>query len=173
MQIIPNLHIEGIPWSQVLLEIQGAQWLSSRVLGSRQRGRGFEPQRRHCVVFLEQDKFYPSLVLGQLRKTRLCLTERLLMGRKESNQTNKTRDSFPLRKVSSHEVTQMMSASLAPRSIKEGGLVTLRWAKSGLDPFSFFSISFAYIAFLLLPEDCSLLSLFLILTSAPLKNCQV
>ena len=30
---------------------------------------------------------YPSLVLVQPRKTRPCLTERLLMGRKESNQT--------------------------------------------------------------------------------------
>ena len=32
---------------------------------------------------------YPSLVQVQPRKTRPCLTERLLMGRKESNQTNK------------------------------------------------------------------------------------
>ena len=32
---------------------------------------------------------YPTLVLVQLRKTHPCLTERLLMGRKESNQTNK------------------------------------------------------------------------------------
>ena len=31
---------------------------------------------------------YPSLVLVQPRKTRPCLAERLLMGRKESNQTN-------------------------------------------------------------------------------------
>ena len=31
----------------------------------------------------------PSIVLVQPRKTRPCLTERLLMGRKESNQTNK------------------------------------------------------------------------------------
>ena len=31
----------------------------------------------------------PSLVLVQPRKTRPCITERLLMGRKESNQTNK------------------------------------------------------------------------------------
>ena len=38
------------------------------------------PQARHI---------YPSLVLVQPRKTRPCLTERLLMGRKESNQTNK------------------------------------------------------------------------------------
>ena len=33
----------------------------------------------------------PSLVLLQPRKTRLFITERLLMGRKESNQTNKQR----------------------------------------------------------------------------------
>ena len=33
---------------------------------------------------------YPSLVLLQPRKTCPCLTVRLLMGRKESNQTNKT-----------------------------------------------------------------------------------
>ena len=32
---------------------------------------------------------YDILVLIQPRKTRPCLTERLLMGRKESNQTNK------------------------------------------------------------------------------------
>ena len=32
---------------------------------------------------------YPSLVLAQPRKTCPCLTERLLMGRKESNQENK------------------------------------------------------------------------------------
>ena len=38
----------------------------------------------HCIVVLEQDH-YPSLVLVQPRKTRPCLTERLLMGRKESN----------------------------------------------------------------------------------------
>ena len=66
----------------------GAQWLSGRVLDSRPKGRGFEPHRRHCVVVLEQD-IYPSLVLVQPRKTRPYITERLLMGRKESNQTNK------------------------------------------------------------------------------------
>ena len=48
-----------------------------------------EPHRRHCIVVLEQD-IYSSLVLVQPRKTCPCLTERLLMGRKESNQTNKT-----------------------------------------------------------------------------------
>ena len=40
-----------------------------------------DPRARHI---------YPSLVLVQPRKTHPCLTERLLMGRKESNQTNKT-----------------------------------------------------------------------------------
>ena len=33
----------------------GAQSLGGRVLDSRPRGRGFEPQRRHCVLILEQD----------------------------------------------------------------------------------------------------------------------
>ena len=33
---------------------------------------------------------YPSLVLVQVRNTRHCITERLLMGRKESNQTQMT-----------------------------------------------------------------------------------
>ena len=64
---------------------QGAQWLSGRVLDSRPRGRGFEPHRRHCVVVHEQDTY----ILVQHRNTRPCLTERLLMGRKKSNQTNK------------------------------------------------------------------------------------
>ena len=36
---------------------EGAQWLSGRVLDSRQRGGWFEPQRCHCVVVLEQDTF--------------------------------------------------------------------------------------------------------------------
>ena len=66
----------------------GAQWLSGRVLDSRPRGRGFEPLRRHCVVSLSKN-INPCLVLVQPRKTRPFITERLLMGRKESNQTNK------------------------------------------------------------------------------------
>ena len=37
--------------------IEGAQWLSGRVIGSRPRGRGFEPHQHHCVVVLEQDTF--------------------------------------------------------------------------------------------------------------------
>ena len=35
--------------------VQGAQWLSGRVLDSRPKGSGFEPHRRHCVMVLEQD----------------------------------------------------------------------------------------------------------------------
>ena len=64
----------------------GAQGHSSRVLNLRLRGRGFEPYRRHCVVSLSKN-FNPSLVLVQSRKTRPFITERLLMGCKESNQT--------------------------------------------------------------------------------------
>ena len=55
---------------------------------SRQRGREFEPHQRHCVVSLSKN-INPSLVLDQPRKTRPFLMERLLMGRKDSNQTNK------------------------------------------------------------------------------------
>ena len=67
---------------------RGAQWLSGRVLDSRPKGRGFEPHRRHCVVSLSKN-INPSLVLVQPMKTRPFITERLLMGRKETNQTNK------------------------------------------------------------------------------------
>ena len=62
---------------------------SCRVLDSRPRGRGFEPHRRHCVVSLSKN-INPSLVLVRHRKTRPFITERLLMGRKESNQTNQS-----------------------------------------------------------------------------------
>ena len=70
----------------------GAQWLSGRVLDSRPKGRGLEPHQRHCVVVLEQDTFILalSLVLVLPRKTRPYINERLLMGRKESNQTEQT-----------------------------------------------------------------------------------
>ena len=71
-----------------LFKHEGAQWLSGRVLDSRPRGRRFEPHRRHCVGSLSKN-IHPSLVLVQPRKTCPFLTERLLMGRKESNQTNK------------------------------------------------------------------------------------
>ena len=62
------------------------EWLSGRVLDLRQRGHRFKPHQLHCVVVLARH-IYPSLVLVQPRKTRPCLTERLLMGHKESNQS--------------------------------------------------------------------------------------
>ena len=55
----------------------------------RPRGRGFKPHRRYCIVFLSKN-INPSLGLVQHRKTRPFITKRLLMRRKESNQTNKT-----------------------------------------------------------------------------------
>ena len=67
---------------------QGAQWLSDRVLDSRLRGHEFELHRRHCFVSLSKN-IYPSLVLVQPSKTCPFITERLLMGRNESNLTNK------------------------------------------------------------------------------------
>ena len=58
------------------------------MLDSKPKGRGFEPHRRHCIVSLSKTHI-PNLVLVQPRKTRPYITERLLMGRRESNQTNK------------------------------------------------------------------------------------
>ena len=58
---------------------------SGRVLDSRLRGSGFEPRQRHCVVSLS--KTHKFLVLVEPRETRPYITERLLMGREESNQT--------------------------------------------------------------------------------------
>ena len=54
---------------------------------SRPSGRRFEPHQRQWVGSLSKN-IDPSLVLVQPRKTRLFITERLLMERKESNQTN-------------------------------------------------------------------------------------
>ena len=66
----------------------GSALVSGRVLDSRPRGRGLEPHWRHCVMSLSKN-INPSLVLVQPRKTRPFITERLLMGCKEPNQTNK------------------------------------------------------------------------------------
>ena len=88
--IYVTIDIADFLWKEThcLSQSVGAQWLSGRVLDSRPKGRGFEPHRRHCVVSLSKN-INPSLVLVQPRKTRPFITERLLMGRKESNQTNK------------------------------------------------------------------------------------
>ena len=43
-----------------------------------------------CLFHMYKTKFNPSLVLVQPRKTRPYITEILLMGRKESNQTKLT-----------------------------------------------------------------------------------
>ena len=72
-------------FDQVIL---GAQWLSGSAWLETQR-----PRVRASQVSLRcgpwARRIYPSLVLVPPRKTRPCLTERLLMGRKESNQTNR------------------------------------------------------------------------------------
>ena len=83
INLIVNIFIVHVASMSVL----GAQWLSGRVLDSRPKGSWFEPHQRHCVVSLSKN-INPSLVLVQPRKTCPFITERLLMGRKESNQTN-------------------------------------------------------------------------------------
>ena len=96
VQLNPSLHVYFISDEIVLKCVKthdtripmGVQWLSGRVLDSRPRGHGLEPQRRHCVVSLSKN-INPSLELVRPRKTSPIITERLLMGRKESKQTNK------------------------------------------------------------------------------------
>ena len=58
------------------------------MVDSRPRGQGFQPHRYHCVVSLSKN-INPSLVLVQPWKTCPFINEILLMGGKESNQTNK------------------------------------------------------------------------------------
>ena len=66
------------------------------MLNSRPKGCWFEPHWHQCIVSLRKN-INPSLVLVQPRKTRPYITERLLMGRKESNkQTNKTKLLFSI-----------------------------------------------------------------------------
>ena len=67
--------------------------LSGRMLDLRLRGLGFEPHRRHCIVSLRKN-INPSLVLVQTRKTHPYISERLLMGRKESNQTKTNQPTY-------------------------------------------------------------------------------
>ena len=91
------------------------------MLDSRPRGRGFEPPWRHCVVSLSKN-INPSLVLVQPRKTRPFITERLLMGCKDSNQTNKQTN--PLSQSSISEVEfehlgQYFSLTLSPSKLLE------------------------------------------------------
>ena len=69
----------------IFKNIQGVQCLIGGVLDSGPRGRGFEPSARHI---------YPSLVLVKPRKTRPCLTERLLVERNESNQHKQTNQKY-------------------------------------------------------------------------------
>ena len=84
--------------------------LSCRVLDSRPKGRGFEPHRRHCVVSLS-NYINPSLVLVQPRKTRHFITERLLIRRKETNQTNKLRFYYALAVSAAIRVTKLSNCS--------------------------------------------------------------
>ena len=100
----------------------GAQWLSGRALDSRPKGRGFEPHRRHCVVSLSKN-INPSLVLVQPRKIRPFITERLLMGRKESNQTNKQKQMPKSEKNSGTINLENLPHPLGPHYQKNDGTV--------------------------------------------------
>ena len=48
LHCLPKYSFKGFFWNNS--SSVGAQWLSGRVLDSRSRGCGFEPQQRHCIV---------------------------------------------------------------------------------------------------------------------------
>ena len=83
------------------------------MLDSRPKDRGFEPHRRHCVVSLSKN-INPSLVLVQPRKTRPFISERLLMGRKESNQTKQTKNDMYQRETTCNLLFCNFSESIFP-----------------------------------------------------------
>ena len=58
---------------------------------TRDRGAAGSSLTRVTGLWALSKNIYPSLVLVVPRKTRPCLTERLLMRRKESNQTKSTK----------------------------------------------------------------------------------
>ena len=80
--------LQNAKLNPVMLPLLLVRERSGRVLDSRRRGGGFEPHWRHCIVSLSKN-INPTLELVQPRKTSPFITERLLIGRKESNQTNK------------------------------------------------------------------------------------
>ena len=55
--MVESSQSKGREFESACALVLGAQWLSGRVFDSRQRGRRFEPRRRHCVMVLEQDTF--------------------------------------------------------------------------------------------------------------------
>ena len=82
-----------LAWSHTFVEIDNEIISTVILLQLIQEGllsitSEISPASLHCCPWARH--IYPSLILVQPRKTRPCLTERLLMGRKESNQTNKT-----------------------------------------------------------------------------------
>ena len=95
----------------------GAQWLTGRVLDSRPKGRGVESHRRYCVVSLSKN-INPSLVLVQPRKTRPFITERLLMGGKESNQTKQTKTTASTKPLFLNMISTKMMSCAGPRTIE-------------------------------------------------------
>ena len=88
-----------LPWS--------SRELSGRVLDSRLRSHWSKPHRRHCVVSLSMN-IYPSLVLVQPRKTNPFITERLLMGHKESNQTKQSLSHLALQSNRHYNIITMV-----------------------------------------------------------------
>ena len=84
---MPHVNNVNFPESKFALLFQHTTKNNFRKLKQHLMKEWSTTHRRHCVVSLSKN-INPSLVLVQPRKTHPFITEILLMGRKESNQTN-------------------------------------------------------------------------------------
>ena len=73
---------------------------------------------------------YPSLVLVQPRKTRPCLTERWLMGCKESNQTNKKKKTNLINSVIHEHLCKILHLQSYVITVSAGIVVNSQDVKS-------------------------------------------
>ena len=119
-----------------LQRAEGAQWLSGRVLDSTQRGHGFNPHWRHCIVSLSKN-INPCLVLVQPWKTRPYITERLLTGHKESNKTKQKPKGRSTYCVSADNLCKQIGTQIRPD--KMPGLIWIQTVDTDCIPEIFFS----------------------------------
>ena len=123
----------------------GAQWLSGRVLDSRPRAADSSLNGVTALCSWARH-INPSLVLVQPRMTRPYIIERSLMGRKESNQTNRHFTCMCYRKRTyTYAIPWSNFSTLWSRSDKSHSWLTLvvPWETTNMD----FDQDYAYYLF--------------------------
>ena len=129
------------PWHFWIFWLSGstvAQWWSAW-LNTEGLLVWASPASLHCCPWARH--IYTSLVLVQPRKTGPCLTERLLMGRTESNQTNK----FVFQQWTIHMKKQALYGFIKKLSnLKMSSAVDFSWCIKGYILFVWNSTCFMF-----------------------------